>query len=268
MTPDWDGKPVTVPYAEFGDPQSLNLYAYVRNSPIARVDADGHMAVMFTSTGVGYVGGYGVDDDSGGFPDPFSVTWIPGNFTTTITFKDGSTQTLVNPGDMAVSGSSGGAGSVDSQKVGKFSVGQLAGVLFNESRDLALVGPSQPGQDPLENAKTAEANAIYNNASLKKPHKMATPKVSKKLQKTAQYRQDLQIMRAVYTSRTSGGSDPAAGRTYFGNSAEHLNSRPIGGSRHNSRPIGGSRQTVFERFGPFAFGSNPPEYIYIYNDPK
>lgn len=42
MTPDWDGKPVTVPYAEFGDPQSLNLYSYVRNSPIARIDIDGH----------------------------------------------------------------------------------------------------------------------------------------------------------------------------------------------------------------------------------
>lgn len=53
MSPDWAAKPVTVPYAEFGDPQSLNLYSYVRNSPIARVDADGHMAVMFTGTGVG-----------------------------------------------------------------------------------------------------------------------------------------------------------------------------------------------------------------------
>jgi RHS repeat-associated protein len=42
MSPDWDGKPTTVPYADFGDPQSLNLYSYVRNSPIVRVDAHGH----------------------------------------------------------------------------------------------------------------------------------------------------------------------------------------------------------------------------------
>jgi RHS repeat-associated protein len=42
VTPDWDGKPVTVPYADFGDPQSLNLYAYVRNSPVVRVDLTGH----------------------------------------------------------------------------------------------------------------------------------------------------------------------------------------------------------------------------------
>lgn len=42
MTPDWDGKPVTVPYASFGDPQTLNLYSYVENGPLNKVDADGH----------------------------------------------------------------------------------------------------------------------------------------------------------------------------------------------------------------------------------
>lgn len=42
MTPDWDVKPVTVPYAKFGDPLSLNLYAYVENAPLNRIDADGH----------------------------------------------------------------------------------------------------------------------------------------------------------------------------------------------------------------------------------
>ena len=29
MTPDWAAKPTTVPYASFGDPQTLNLYTYV-----------------------------------------------------------------------------------------------------------------------------------------------------------------------------------------------------------------------------------------------
>ncbi|MGA9043135.1 MAG: RHS repeat-associated core domain-containing protein [Terriglobales bacterium] len=42
MTPDWAARPTTVPYAVFGDPQSLNLYGYVRNDPVSRVDADGH----------------------------------------------------------------------------------------------------------------------------------------------------------------------------------------------------------------------------------
>jgi len=69
MSPDWAAKPVTVPYAEFGDPQSLNLYSYVRNSPIARVDADGHMIVGFSPNGIFTAGRQGVDDGSGGLDD-------------------------------------------------------------------------------------------------------------------------------------------------------------------------------------------------------
>jgi RHS repeat-associated protein len=42
MTPDWAAKPTTVPYATFGDPQTLNLYSYVENGPLNRIDADGH----------------------------------------------------------------------------------------------------------------------------------------------------------------------------------------------------------------------------------
>jgi RHS repeat-associated protein len=42
MTPDWATRPTAVPYAVFGDPQSLNLYGYVRNDPVSRADADGH----------------------------------------------------------------------------------------------------------------------------------------------------------------------------------------------------------------------------------
>jgi RHS repeat-associated protein len=44
LSPDWDAKPTAVPYATFGDPQTLNLYAYVENAPLNRVDADGHVA--------------------------------------------------------------------------------------------------------------------------------------------------------------------------------------------------------------------------------
>jgi RHS repeat-associated protein len=42
MTPDWAARPATIPYAVFGDPQSLNLYTYVRNDPVTVADADGH----------------------------------------------------------------------------------------------------------------------------------------------------------------------------------------------------------------------------------
>jgi RHS repeat-associated protein len=42
VTPDWAAKAMAVPYAEFSDPQSLNLYSYVRNVPTVRFDEDGH----------------------------------------------------------------------------------------------------------------------------------------------------------------------------------------------------------------------------------
>lgn len=42
MTPDWAARATAVPYAVFGDPQTLNLYTYVENAPVNRVDADGH----------------------------------------------------------------------------------------------------------------------------------------------------------------------------------------------------------------------------------
>ena len=43
MTPDWAARATAVPYAVFGDPQTLNLYTYVENAPVNRADADGHM---------------------------------------------------------------------------------------------------------------------------------------------------------------------------------------------------------------------------------
>ena len=42
MSPDWSEKPSAIPYSDLSDPQSLNLYTYVRNNPITRVDEDGH----------------------------------------------------------------------------------------------------------------------------------------------------------------------------------------------------------------------------------
>jgi RHS repeat-associated protein len=42
MSPDWSAKEEPVPYAKLDNPQSLNLYAYVLNNPLSRVDADGH----------------------------------------------------------------------------------------------------------------------------------------------------------------------------------------------------------------------------------
>jgi RHS repeat-associated protein len=42
MTPDWAAKPIAVPYAHYGNPQSLNLYSYVQNNPTTVGDPDGN----------------------------------------------------------------------------------------------------------------------------------------------------------------------------------------------------------------------------------
>jgi RHS repeat-associated protein len=45
MSPDWSAKAEPVPYADLEDPQSLNLYAYVRNNPLDKTDPDGHCPI-------------------------------------------------------------------------------------------------------------------------------------------------------------------------------------------------------------------------------
>ncbi len=47
ITPDWATKAIAVPYADFADPQSLNLYTYVRNVPTADLDIDGHASLAW-----------------------------------------------------------------------------------------------------------------------------------------------------------------------------------------------------------------------------
>jgi RHS repeat-associated protein len=42
MSPDWADKPEAVPYSSLDNPQSLNLYGYVNNNPLSKVDKDGH----------------------------------------------------------------------------------------------------------------------------------------------------------------------------------------------------------------------------------
>ena len=42
MTPDWSVSPSAIPYSNYSDPQSLNLYLYVLDNPVNGLDANGH----------------------------------------------------------------------------------------------------------------------------------------------------------------------------------------------------------------------------------
>ena len=46
-SPDWSATPQPVPYADLTDPQTLNLYSYVRNNPLRQADPDGHCPQCF-----------------------------------------------------------------------------------------------------------------------------------------------------------------------------------------------------------------------------
>jgi RHS repeat-associated protein len=49
VSADWSATPAPVPYANFGDPQSLNLYGFVGGNPASKADPDGHQSnVMCT----------------------------------------------------------------------------------------------------------------------------------------------------------------------------------------------------------------------------
>ncbi len=43
MSPDWAAKAEPVPYAKLDNPQTLNLYGYVKNNPLSMSDPDGHV---------------------------------------------------------------------------------------------------------------------------------------------------------------------------------------------------------------------------------
>jgi RHS repeat-associated protein len=45
MSPDWSKNPQGVPYADFTNPQTLNLYSYVKNNPLSAFDDDGHATI-------------------------------------------------------------------------------------------------------------------------------------------------------------------------------------------------------------------------------
>jgi RHS repeat-associated protein len=71
MIPDWAAKPTAVPYAHYGNPQSLNLYSYVQNNPTTVGDPDGHGPLDFlagaaNAFGTDFFGGAGRQESANG----------------------------------------------------------------------------------------------------------------------------------------------------------------------------------------------------------
>jgi RHS repeat-associated protein len=65
LSPDWSAAAEAVPYASYGSPQTLNLYAFSGNNPISRSDPDGHSpyGAQMTCSGGPSTGYCGVETD-------------------------------------------------------------------------------------------------------------------------------------------------------------------------------------------------------------
>ncbi len=94
ISSDWSAVPAPVPYADLRDPQSLNLYSYVRNRPTKVVDEDGHDSKPKTTTVKKQVSTIKeVKDGKNGTKLVHTQTITTTTTTTTVTNKNGSTTT-------------------------------------------------------------------------------------------------------------------------------------------------------------------------------
>jgi RHS repeat-associated protein len=228
QSPDWSAEPEGVPYATLTNPQSLNLYRYVANNPLGGVDVDGHDWVERLLT-------QGTSDRQSQ------------DFQMSQTYNADQVEAVLEEIQELVA----------QQQVGNTTEGSLAKVLTNE--DGSLSTPKKGDPQELVDGKTDLANAIYNNANLAHPEKVAPDTGTASAQ-------DSQIMQGVVTSRENGGADPVQGRHYYGTSHNpNLKSRPAG----NGMKGAAGREKVFAKFGPFHDSTSPKRqtYIYIYNAP-
>ena len=71
MSPDWAMIISPIPYGDISNPQSLNLYSYVQNNPLSRVDANGHVQLCGPSiTSTNGNGDTVVNANCADLPDP------------------------------------------------------------------------------------------------------------------------------------------------------------------------------------------------------
>lgn len=65
-TPDWSEKPQPIPYVDLSNPQTLNLYSYVINNPLNRIDPLGHNWFLINNKWEWHKGKTYTYTDSGG----------------------------------------------------------------------------------------------------------------------------------------------------------------------------------------------------------
>ena len=190
--PDWDAKPAAVPYAKFGDPQTLNLYSYVENSPVDKADADGHSMMGGGSCGCerdAELNDSGSGVDTGGEGKNYGA------------LPDQAAGNQPQGGQNAsVPGQTDAAQSTNTQQVGN--------VVHNETGGLRPEANEGSGSSQdLHNAKVAVSDVIENREKAGINGGVASDKVSPKERSTPQYKDAQQAAaEAARSPNVTGGS--------------------------------------------------------------
>ncbi|MGA8908099.1 MAG: RHS repeat-associated core domain-containing protein, partial [Acidobacteriaceae bacterium] len=76
LSPDWSAKEEPVPYAKMDDPQTLNLYSYMRNNPLGGTDPDGHSPLWWQRFWNGLLGYGSVTDAQLAATEQYQRQWL------------------------------------------------------------------------------------------------------------------------------------------------------------------------------------------------
>jgi hypothetical protein len=165
------------------------------------------------------------------------------------------------------------ANAFDQNRINNLTVEQIAGIVFNENRDVKpLPGRSTP--EDLKKAKTAQAHAAinadrkYGKKRDKRSH-TAWTRVPDSLKDSEQFQQALDAARSAYQNENVR-IDPTGGRTQFNNRFEKDVGQDESGLRKDrvvtdkkKHPVG--REHVFQPYGPFTVGGGRV-WTVIYDD--
>jgi len=241
-----------------GDPQSWNLYTYVRNNPLRFTDPTGNSLQGCENVAICQeMEGNGTNNAPGTVSEAANQTPDPDEL------EEQAERGQAQPWDLAAGPPPPGVPpfGFDNAHINKLTVTQVAGVVFNENRD---VQPGESTPEQLQDAKTAQAHAVIDaDHKYGKKREQITGtapwKVPKKLKGSTQFQQALNAARKAYQDDNIG-INPIGGRVYFNNRFE-------GDDKTAPRTYHGHSQDVFRIYGPFTVGGGRV-WTVIYDDFK
>jgi len=234
LSADWSSVPAPVPYANLSNPQTLNLYAMVSDDPESFADLDGHCGAEAMSGTLS-----AKPCNNGGGTPPTTGEGDIGNSGVGALSCDAHPESCESSGEMSAQTSQIAAQEgakaqhqvTESSIVNKLTVGQIAGIVYNETASLTNSGSQN---ESIDTARTNVASAII-NADVKYGDKRdelagtAPSAVSSAAMKTDAYKSSLAAAKAAYGG-WKAGKDPTGGATHFNmrGNASSGNFRPPG----------------------------------------